>query len=259
MKSKNSCLFIGLLTGAFLFLWGKLVYSRRSRQRIPSFEGLEDPHVSMAFDRMSHIPPMRLMRRFVVNRAASMSPRGQAVDLGCGSGLLVIELAREAPGLAVTGIDISSDVLVMAEYNAYRADLGDRITLKRGDAGHIPFPDASLDFVISTLSLHHWNDPVAVLDEIDRVLRPGGSFLVFDLRRDMLAPFYILIWFVTHFIAPSALRRIKEPLGSRNASYTPEEAMGLAQKSKLDGWRVNQGPFWLTIEGTKPDGENLSG
>ena len=50
-------------------------------------------------------------------------------------------------------------------------------------------------------------------------------------------------------IVPTALRRVGEPLGSRNAAYTPDEAAALLQASRLTGWRVARGPFWLSIEG----------
>jgi hypothetical protein len=59
-----------------------------------------------------------------------------------------------------------------------------------------------------------------------------------------------LLWFVTRYVAPQALRRVNEPLGSRDAAFTLHEVMRLAQKSRLTGWRVTQGPLWLTIEGT---------
>ena len=91
---------------------------------------------------------------------------------------------------------------------------------------------------------------MAVLDKIARVLRPGASFLIFDLRRDMAAPFWLLLWFVTRVVVPAALRRVNEPLGSRNAAYTSQEAARLAEQSRLSGWRVTRGPLWLTIEGT---------
>jgi hypothetical protein len=74
--------------------------------------------------------------------------------------------------------------------------------------------------------------------------------LVFDLRRDTSAPFYLLLWFATRCVVPQVLRRVNEPLGSRNAAYTPQEAARLAGQSRLTGWRVTRGPLWLTIEGT---------
>jgi ubiquinone/menaquinone biosynthesis C-methylase UbiE len=163
---------------------------------------------------------------------------------------LVIELARRAPGLRVTGIDLSDEMIVRGQDKARRAGVADRASFRQGAAQQIPFPDASLDLVVSTLSLHHWSDPVAVLDEIARVLRPRGSFLIFDLRRDMIAPCWLMLWFATHVIVPAALRRANEPLSSRNAAYTPREAVRLAEQSRLSGWRVTGGPLWLTIEGT---------
>jgi ubiquinone/menaquinone biosynthesis C-methylase UbiE len=51
-----------------------------------------------------------------------------------------------------------------------------------GDVASLAFPDASFDLVVSTLSMHHWDDPTAGLAEIRRVLRPGGRALVWDFR-----------------------------------------------------------------------------
>ncbi len=226
------------------------LYNRRLRERTPSLESLDDPAVARAFGWVATMPQMQLLRWLVARRAVGMTRCGEAADLGCGPGQLVIELAWRSPGLHVTGIDLSEEMLVQGQDNARRAGLADRVSFRRGDAQQIPFPDASLDLVVSTLSLHHWSDPVAVLDEIARVLRPGGSFLIFDLRRDMAAPVWLLLWFATHVVVPAALRRVNEPLGSRNAAYTPQEAARLAEQSRLSGWRVTRGPLWLTIEGT---------
>jgi ubiquinone/menaquinone biosynthesis C-methylase UbiE len=178
-------------------------------------------------------------------------PRGAAVDLGCGPGHLVIQLAEMAPGLHVAGVDLSDEMLTEAESLGRQSGLDSRTSFRKGDAAQIPFPDGSLDLVVSTLSLHHWRDPVAVLDEIARVLRPAGAFLIFDLRRDLSPPFYLLLWFVTRCVVPPALRPVNEPLASRDAAYTPQEAADLCARSGLLGWRVTQGPLWLTIEGTK--------
>jgi ubiquinone/menaquinone biosynthesis C-methylase UbiE len=248
--------FGGLAAAALVAAWR--VYGRRSRERVVSQEGLDDPEVARAFSRVATMPQMRFLRWYVARRAVAMVQAGQAADLGCGPGYLAVRLAQMAPGMHVTGIDLSDEMLAEAESHARRFGLEDRIAFKKGDVVRIPFPDNSLDLVVSTLSLHHWSDPVGVLDEIARVLRrpepaegrPGGSFLVFDLRRDMSAPFYLLLWFVTRCIVPGALRRVNEPLGSRDAAYTPGEAAQVARQSHLDGWRVTRGPLWLTIEGT---------
>ena len=257
---------------AILITAGWRQYSRRPRERVPSHdEGLDDPAVALAFNKIAALPHMRLLRWFVARRAAQMTQRGQAVDLGCGPGHLVIELARQAPGLQVTGIDLSDEMLERAEELAARSGVAGRQTIpqglhaprggtepaagrvsfQKGDVLQILFPDNSLDLVVSTLSLHHWSRPAAVLDEIARVLRPGGSFLIFDLRRDMAMPFWLLMWFVTNLIVPSALRRVNEPLGSRDAAYTPQEAEALAEQSQLDNWRVVAGPLWLIMESVK--------
>ncbi len=230
------------------------IYGERALDRVSSAEAIESREVSAAFARIASMPQMRLLRSLAIGRALALlgegSVDGRAVDLGCGPGHLVVELATAAPGLRVMGIDLSTPLLGDAQRRAIEAGLTYQTEFRTGDASATGLADASVDLVISTLSLHHWDDPIAVLNEVGRILRPGGHFVIFDLRRDMVPPFYLLIWFASRFIVPKALRYIGEPMGSRDASYTPAEAAGLAQASRLTGWHVAPGPFWLSIEGT---------
>lgn len=249
MKTTKLALLAGATTA--LTTAGTRIYSQRTRDRIPSPEGIEDPAIAAAFNRIARWPQMRLLRQVVIRRATAMVRTGEAVDLGCGPGYLAIELARAAPAVHVTGVDLSNEMVAEAERIAAQAGLSSQVAFRKGDVQRIPFPDASLDLVVSTLSLHHWSDPMPVLDEVARVLRPGGSFLIFDLRRDMSPLAYMLIWFATHIVVPVALKQAGEPMGSRNAAYTPEEATKLASESHLTGWQVTRGPLWLTIEGRK--------
>jgi ubiquinone/menaquinone biosynthesis C-methylase UbiE len=53
------------------------------------------------------------------------------------------------------------------------------------DANALPFADATFHCVVSTGSLHHWKDPIHALSEAERVLKPGGHALIYDLVRDM--------------------------------------------------------------------------
>ena len=253
MSRIETCCLPGLAFVAVLLAAAVRLYSRRPRKRIPVHEELGDPEITDAFNRVALMPQMGVMRRYVTARAIKATAGGLAVDLGCGPGYLVVEMARRAPALHVTGVDLSGEMLTEAENYARLQGLGQAISFRKANLQRMPFADGSVDLVVSTFSLHHWNDPVAVLDEVDRVLRPGGSFLVFDLRRDLSAPAWLLLWVVTGFLVEPALRRANEPLASRNAAYTPLEARKLAEQSRLDGWRLIPGPLWLIIEGCKQD------
>jgi ubiquinone/menaquinone biosynthesis C-methylase UbiE len=248
----NKRSWLGIMTGvAFgsLAVAGWRLYGRRSTERIPSQEGIDDTAAARAYGRIMRLPHVALLRSFVARRATNLVAAGAAADLGCGPGYLAVELAHRAPGLHVTGVDLSDAMLTQAIANARLAGVAHQTDFRTADAAALPFPDASLDLVVSTFSLHHWDDPGPIFTEVARVLRPGGAFLLFDLRRDLGPAPWLLLWFATHVVVPPALRHIGEPLGSRNAAYTPEEAAGLLQTSRLTGWRVASGPFWLSIEG----------
>ncbi len=127
IKYKWRCLFAGL-AGA-LVATGWWLYNGRPRERIPSHESLDDPEVARAYGWVTVLPHMQLLRWFVAHRAAGMTRRREAADLGCGPGQLVIELARRSPGLHVTGIDLSDEMLAQGQDNAHRAGVADRVGL----------------------------------------------------------------------------------------------------------------------------------
>ena len=109
-----------------------------------------------------------------------------------------------------------------------------------------------MDFVVSTLSLHHWSEPKRAMEEVNRVIKPRGQFLIFDVRRDSRRLFYWLIRFAQTFILPDAMKRINEPASSFLAGYTPAELDALMSRSSFDGWKVKPGIFWTFIWGSKP-------
>jgi len=130
-------------------------------------------------------------------------PGGRVLDVGCGPGRLAVPLAQH--GLNVTGLDLDPAMIERARINAGRA-LGDerRPSFVVGDAASLGFPDGSFDLVVSTMSMHHWEDPAAGLREIARVLRPGGRALVWDLRPGVV-PVHAHVPDVTEHIEGSGL------------------------------------------------------
>ena len=124
----------------------------------------------------------------VAGETAAAFPRGTVLDVGSGPGRLATRLAREAPNLAVTGVDISDAMVERAARRAEETGLAGRVRFEVGDVGVQPFADGAFDGVVSTLSLHHWPDPSRGLAEIHRVLKPGGEARIYDLAHWLWPP-----------------------------------------------------------------------
>lgn len=117
----------------------------------------------------------------VAREVAAALPGGSLLDVGCGPGLLEVRLAKVAPNLVVTGVDIDPAMIERANKRLAAAGVVDRVRFQVGDVGALPFPDRQFDLVVSTLSLHHWPDPALGLAQIYRVLKPGGQARIYDL------------------------------------------------------------------------------
>lgn len=112
--------------------------------------------------------------------AARAAPGARVLELAPGPGYLAVALARR--GYDVTGLDVSRSFVEIARENAARAGVAARF--EHGDAAHLPFEDASFDFVVCTAAFKNFTDPLGALDEVHRVLRPGGGASIQDLRKD---------------------------------------------------------------------------
>jgi ubiquinone/menaquinone biosynthesis C-methylase UbiE len=107
-------------------------------------------------------------------------PGSEVLEVAPGPGLLAIQLAKR--GYRVTAVDISATFVRIARENAAKA--GVTIDVRHGNASQLPFTDNTFDFVICTAAFKNFSDPVGALDEVHRVLRPGGEAAILDLRKD---------------------------------------------------------------------------
>jgi len=113
------------------------------------------------------------------------------LDIGTGPGRVPRLLHRIRPDLTVDGIDVSAEMIQGARATAEREE---PVTVGSGvlrytvaDVADLPYRDQSVALVVSSLSLHHWPDPAAGIAEIRRVLRPGGSAWLYDVKPQLAA------------------------------------------------------------------------
>lgn len=183
--------------------------------------------------------------RKVAKEIVAETTQGKILDIGTGPGYLPIEIAKMAPDVDIVGIDLSRRLVAIARKNARDAGVSDRVHFRRGDGNRLEFEDETFDMVISTGSLHAWKDPVRVLDECYRVLKPGGKALIYDPAR--------LISEEMEKLFEQGLTTM-EKLAHRWGSFTSkatipltaEEFQEVVAKTRFKRGRVEQ-TRWLTI------------
>ena len=108
-------------------------------------------------------------------------PRGRVLEVGCGTGATLRLLVRrqEFSGTAV-GVDQSTEFIAAARRFAAEEPATAAIEFAVGDAHRLDFPDASFDVVFAHTLISHVTDPLAVLREMVRLVKPGGKLAIFD-------------------------------------------------------------------------------
>ena len=164
---------------------------------------------------------------------------GKILEIGPGPGYLSIEIAKLGD-FQITGLDISETMVEIARRNAQEA--GADVVFKLGDASNVPFRDNTFDFIISSGSLHHWKEPVKVINEVYRVLKTDGEALIDDVRKnaskeemDKIAKkidSFIMRWGLRH--------SIKE-------AYTKDEIIELLSETEFKKGEVKENPIGLEI------------
>lgn len=145
----------------------------------------------------------RRRRDYAVSLVSDRAPKGSRVlDLGCGTGAVVAELARA--GYAVTGLDYSPDMLQYARRRLDDQDLG-ADKLLRGDASRLPFPDEGFHCVVCLGVISYQVDYTTVLREVRRVLVPGSTALI--TFRNVFHPIFSDPWEATKALGRYVVRR----------------------------------------------------
>ena len=109
----------------------------------------------------------------LLGQELKVSPRC-IIDVGCGTGRLLRAASVRWPEAQLLGVDPAERMVSEAKR------LNPNVTFKLASAESLPFPDQTADLVLTSLSFHHWANQTKGLQEIARVLRPGGLFCLAD-------------------------------------------------------------------------------
>ena len=155
--------------------------------------------IAPGYDRMNMLMTFGMWKYWqtVFRRLMAVEPGQEILDVGCGTADLSIIAARALAGEAghVTGIDLSQEMLDVGRIKLHRLGLADRITLLQGNALALPFADQRFHLVISGFMLRNVSDVQRALQEMTRVVRPGGRVVVMELthpeNRIIAAPYLL--------------------------------------------------------------------
>jgi ubiquinone/menaquinone biosynthesis C-methylase UbiE len=148
------------------------------------FEGIPYPGARIYSFIAIKSPPLRDLCKEAAEEITATMASGRVLDVGTGPGYLPLEIAKRAPSLDITGIDLSPAMVKIAGTNAKRRGYSDRVRFLHANASNIPFEEGDFDLVVSTLSFHHWARPLECLKELHRVLKEKGEAWIYDARRD---------------------------------------------------------------------------
>lgn len=217
-------------------------------RRVPETSAVEPKVLARLYGLISRVPLVQTAhRRFVAGALSQDVTQGWGLDLGTGPGYVSTEIARQRPGLGMVGLDLAAHMVKNAAHQLARSGQEVRSLWLLGDGHHLPIADGGLDLVISSFAVHHWDDPLHVLNEIARVLAPNGRYYIADVCREVNA--------LQRTFAYASIPVVSLPFGSYwgyggyyesvRASYTRDEAQALLDQSALPPGQVRLDSTWF--------------
>jgi len=217
-------------------------------------EVMDSAEEAVDYDAMDHGTVNRV---FVDDLLTLLSQRKGAgdqllriLDVGTGTAQIPLELSRRGLTVRVMAIDLASHMLQLALRNVLQAGQQESIKLEQVDAKDLPYADGTFDVVMSNSIVHHIPEPLAVLREMARVLKPGGTMFVRDLLRpDEVGTVDRLVVTYAGDSNPHQQKMFRESL---HAALRLDEVRDLLSQSGLSSdWVLQTSDRHWTIAGSK--------
>ncbi len=174
-----------------------------------------------------------LMYGGMVKRVGEFKRSGRFLEMGSGPGFLAVMLARKYPDITITAVDLSPYMTEVAKEYIIENKLADRISCVTGDVNDHELLQrlGKFDFVYSTYSLHHWEDPENAILNLWNAVEEGGALYIYDFRRQ-------------GWLCPLPLKG--GGIDSIKAAFSPREIRALLEKTGITGYRIeNRFPYLM--------------
>jgi ubiquinone/menaquinone biosynthesis C-methylase UbiE len=181
--------------------------------------------------------------RQTTRRIAALNSGSRVLEVAPGPGYLAIELARLS-GALVTGLDISRSFVGIARENASKA--GVRVDFEHGDAADLPFADTQFDFIVCRAAFKNFARPLVALNEMHRVLKPGGNALIVDLRKDF-SPRAVKDYARRHGLFAGPFIRLTFNTVLKKRAYTKDSITELVAQSQFGQGEVRVDPIGFEL------------
>ncbi len=175
------------------------------------------------------MPSLRACREEILRWQAARGGPYHLLDVGCGTGNLLLSLADDPQAERLVGLDYSEE-MVRRMADKIEPDLHQpRLSVVHGDAEHLPFAEAVFDVITCCNSFHHYPHQVAVIRGFQRVLRPGGLLVLIDGFRDN-----VVGWFVFDVAVALVEKAVHHPAWSAVRSMLTDAGFDTINQRKLN-------------------------
>lgn len=187
-------------------------------------------HIAPRYDFLNHFLSLGIdkrWRRIVVRQLKKDSPK-KLLDVASGTGDLAIAAAKGIPDLQVDATDIAALMLEKAQTKIDKKNLSGRINVSVGDAEDLQFNENQFDAVTAAFGVRNFEDVLKGLQEMHRVLKPGGKLIILEFSKPKKGPFAWFFKLYFSVILPFIGRVFSG--NNRAYKYLPESVQAFAER-----------------------------
>lgn len=191
--------------------------------------------IAPSYDRLNHTLSLgidRRWRRTAVDALGKHQPQ-QILDIATGTGDFALLLAKRIKPQHIVGADISEGMMAVGREKVKEEGLQNVISFQYEDCMQLSFPDGSFDAVTSSYGVRNFQNLDKGLQEMQRVLRPGGHLLIVELTPPPSFPMKQLFWLYAHVVMPLLGRLISHDDSAY--TYLPASMEAFPQPEQMEG------------------------